>query len=110
MNSIRQDGCTLAPLKLDKFQPILRRLGDRNALARRRMGAFVNVDRDARMAFLGVFFLRECLDVPVALLIGVIDDPAFLLFAAPRCPRLLPLYLVLLLLLLLVVLAYFASN
>ena len=50
------------------------------------MGAGVNFDGDAGVIGVGVPLARESLDVAVAVLVDIIDDPSFLDFASGIFP------------------------
>ena len=47
------------------------------------MRAGANIDADLVSVCIGIFLASECLDVTLALLVGVIDDPGFLRLALP---------------------------
>src|SRR5262249_40846077 len=66
----------LALLGLDVGEPILRRLLDGDALARRGMDARRNVDPDAGVVGVGVFLALEELGAAVALGVAIIDEPS----------------------------------
>ena len=50
------------------------------------MNALPDIHLDRRVAIVCVFLAVECLDVPLAVLIGVVDNPAFLLLTLTGCP------------------------
>jgi hypothetical protein len=64
--------------------------GDRDALGVGNVDATADLDADFCVVGIGVPFAREGLNVTVAFLIGVIDDPGFLLLALSGCPCSLP--------------------
>jgi hypothetical protein len=50
------------------------------------VNALADVYSDVIVTLISVFFLRERLDVPLALRVGVIDDPGFLELAGSGRP------------------------
>src|SRR5262249_26784119 len=64
--------------------------GNRDALARCGVGASPHIDTDGRMVGVGVLFALEGADVPLAVLVAVVDDPGFLRLAPRRNPLALP--------------------
>ena len=59
---------------------------DRDAAAVGGVDAGTDIDRDSRMIGVGVAFAGEGLEVPVAELVAVIDDPGFFRLAFAGLP------------------------
>src|SRR5262249_52422971 len=72
---ILREGATLPALGLDAVEPAIRRHGHGDTLARRRVGARPHVHFHSGPVVVGVLLARERADMPVALLVGVVDDP-----------------------------------
>ena len=82
MLPIGGDRRALQPGGIAAFQPQLGGLGDGDALAVGGMRAGADGDPDDGVMGVGIALLGEGLDVAVAVLVDVVDDPRLL--AAPR--------------------------
>ena len=67
-------------------QPQPAGFADRDAAAVGGVGASTNIDSDLGMMGVGIPLAFEGLEVSIAVLVAVIDDPALALFAAIGCP------------------------
>lgn len=83
---VLSDPRALNALRLSASDPFLCGFGDGDAFARRGVDALAHVDLDLGCSSVGVFLELISLNVTVAVLIGVIDDPGFLFLALRGCP------------------------
>src|SRR5262249_17825908 len=73
---IGDDRGPFAPFTGDKRNPILGSLRDRNRPRRRGVDAFADLYPDLGVVCIGILLLVEGLDMPLTVLVGVVDDPS----------------------------------
>src|SRR5215831_16915829 len=86
MLPILRERTALPALGFNPLEPTLRSLGNGRALTRGGVDAFADVYPNSRVVVVGVLLARKGLDVPITVLIGVINDPSFLGLALSRGP------------------------
>src|SRR5262245_17559684 len=84
MLPILSERTTLPALRLDALDPSFGGLGYRLALGDSGVDAVTHVLPDLIVASIGVLLTLECLDVAVAILVEVVDNPSLFGFAF-RC-------------------------
>jgi hypothetical protein len=76
----------LPAVGFDLTEPVARRVGDGDAVARRDVNALTDIDPHFGMAVHRVLLAVEGLDVTAAVLVQIIDNPRFFGLAPARLP------------------------
>src|SRR5215470_304598 len=87
MAVVLQDRAAFETLQFGSFNPNLRRLGDRHALARGDMHALPNVYINLGVACISVSLPGKCLYMSVAFAVRVIDNPSLFLLTLCSSPN-----------------------
>src|SRR5262249_54190240 len=80
----------LALLERHELDPVLGPRGEGDAPTLGGMDSAIDLHRNGSVAGVGVLLALEGFDVPIALAVGVVDNPSFLRLSSPRRPFALP--------------------
>ena len=87
MLPVLRERAALSAFGLNAFDPALRSLVDRHAFGGCSVDALAHGRANRVMVCIRILLALERLDVPVTVLVGVVDDPGFLALAQARCPN-----------------------